>query len=175
LKSFTITRISQVRDISVFCCFTGLANIDVKSLCARDIEVGADSQPWIRKQLYKSRQWAHIPVPPLARLILDSYRTSPNCLSKGVLFPVLSNQKMNAFLKEVADLCGIDKKLTTHCAWHTFAATVTLANNIFMASVSKILGHKNLGMTMKYAKIQDATIGEEMNLLAEKLQFHMNY
>ena len=98
----------------------------------------------------------------------------PECIRKGVLLPVLSNQKMNAYLKEVADLCGITKNLTTHCARHTFATTVTLANNISMESVSKMLGHSSLSMTKKYARILDSTIGKEMNQLAEKLQIHMN-
>jgi site-specific recombinase XerD len=173
-KTLAIPRISQVRDIFVFCCYTGLAYVDVKSLTKTDIIAAPDNTLWIKKQRHKSKIWAHIPILPPAMQILDRYRTNPNCLSKGVLFPVLSNQKMNAYLKEVADLCGIDKKLTTHCARHTFATTVTLANNISMASVSKMLGHTNLSMTMKYAKIQDATIGQEMNQLAEKLQFHMN-
>ena len=88
--------------------------------------------------------------------------------------PVLTNQKMNAYLKEVADLCGITKNLTTHCARHTFATTVTLANGISMESTSKMLGHSSIKMTMKYARILDSTIGQEMNQLAEKLQFHKN-
>jgi site-specific recombinase XerD len=173
-KTLTVPRVSQVRDIFVFCCYTGLAYVDVKSLTKADIITAPDGTLWIKKQRHKSKVWAHIPILPPAMLILDRYKMNPNCMSKGVLFPVLSNQKMNAYLKEVADLCGIDKKLTTHCARHTFATTVTLANNISMASVSKMLGHTNLNMTMKYAKIQDSTIGQEMNQLAEKLQFHMN-
>jgi site-specific recombinase XerD len=81
---------------------------------------------------------------------------------------------MNSYLKEVADLCGITKNLTTHCARHTFATTVTLANKISMESVSKMLGHSSLKMTMKYARILDSTIGKEMDQLAQKLQFQMN-
>ena len=173
-KKFDITRIAQVRDVFVFCCFTGLSYIDVKSLCTKDIETGVDGNIWIRKQRHKSKQWAHIPVLPAAKEIIDRYSDNQQCKTKGVLLPVLSNQKMNAYLKEVADICGITKTLTTHCARHTFATTVTLANQISMESVSKMLGHSSLSMTKKYARILDSTIGREMSGLAEKLKFQQN-
>jgi site-specific recombinase XerD len=151
-----------------------IAFVDVKSLCLKDLETGFDGNLWIKKQRHKSKQWAHIPLLPVAKQIIDKYHANPECIRKGVLLPVLTNQKMNAYLKEVADLCGIRKNLTTHCARHTFATTVTLANKISMESVSKMLGHSSLAMTKKYARILDSTIGQEMNQLAEKLQFHMN-
>ena len=173
-KNFDIPRIAQVRDVFVFCCFTGLAFIDVKSLTARDIEAGKDSDLWIKKQRHKSRQWAHVLLLPPAKQILEKYKLNAGCQKKGVLLPVLSNQKMNAYLKEVADLCGINKNLTTHCARHTFATTVTLANNVSMESVSKMLGHSSLAMTKRYARILDSTIGKEMNQLAARLQFHLS-
>jgi site-specific recombinase XerD len=173
-KHFPIQRTAQVRDVFVFCCFTGLAFVDVKSLCLKDIEDGVDGNLWIKKQRHKSKQWAHVPLLPIAKEILDRYKSNPDCIRKGVLLPVLSNQKMNAYLKEVADLCGITKNLTTHCARHTFATTVTLANHISMESVSKMLGHSSLAMTKRYARILDSTIGQEMNQLADKLQLHMN-
>lgn len=173
-REFAITRIAQVRDVFVFCCFTGLAFIDVKTFTTRDLEQGVDGNLWIRKQRNKSKQWAHIPLLPDAKLIIERYRSNPKCHRKGVLLPVLSNQKMNAYLKEIADLCGIQKNLTTHCARHTFATTVTLANKISMESVSKMLGHSSLSMTQKYARILDSTIGQEMSQLAEKLKDQMN-
>jgi site-specific recombinase XerD len=169
-REFAIARIAQVRDVFVFCCFTGLAFIDVKTLTAKDLQQGVDGNLWIRKQRNKSKQWAHIPLLPDARLIIDQYRSNLQCQRKGVLLPVLSNQKMNAYLKEIADLCGIQKNLTTHCARHTFATTVTLANKISMESVSKMLGHSSLAMTMKYARILDSTIGLEMSQLADKMK-----
>lgn len=168
-REFTIIRIAQVRDVFVFCCFTGLAFIDVKTLTLKDLEQGVDGNLWIRKQRNKSKQWAQIPLLPQARHIIDKYRSNPQCQKKGVLLPVLSNQKMNAYLKEIADLCGIQKNLTTHCARHTFATTVTLANKISMESVSKMLGHSSLNMTRRYARILDTTIGQEMSQLAIKL------
>ena len=173
-KRFLIPRITQIRDIFVFCCFTGLAFVDVKSLNRKDLEAGVDGNLWIKKQRHKSKQWAHIPLLPIAKQIIERYSTNPECIKKDVLLPVPSNQKMNAYLKEVADLCGINKNLTTHCARHTFATTVTLANNISMESVSKMLGHSSLAMTKKYARILDSTIGTEMNQLAEKLKYQVN-
>jgi len=173
-KEFTIKRIAQVRDIFVFCCFTGLAFIDVKTLTAANIEVGVDGNRWIRKQRSKSKQWAHIPLLPVPMKIIERYQADPGCQRKGVLLPVLSNQKMNAYLKEIADLCGIQKNLTTHCARHTFATTVTLANRISMESVSKMLGHSSMNMTRRYARILDTTIGQEMSQLAQKLKDQMN-
>jgi site-specific recombinase XerD len=173
-KDFQIIRIAQVRDVFVFCCFTGLAFIDVKTLTPKDIETGVDGNLWIRKQRNKSRQWAHIPLLPVACQLIERYKDNSDCQRKGVLLPVLSNQKMNAYLKEIADLCGIQKNLTTHCARHTFATTVTLANKISMESVSKMLGHSSLNMTRRYARILDSTIGQEMSQLAEKLKDQMN-
>jgi len=173
-KHIPILRTAQVRDVFVFCCFTGLAFIDVKSLCFKDIEIGFDGNSWIKKQRHKSKQWQHVPLLPVAKQIIEKYSRHPECVRKGVLLPVLTNQKMNAYLKEVADLCGITKNLTTHCARHTFATTVTLANNISMESVSKMLGHSSLAMTKKYARILDSTIGKEMDQLAEKLKFQVN-
>lgn len=173
-KEFPIRRIAQVRDVFVFCCFTGLAFIDVKTLTPGNIEVGADGNHWIRKQRNKSKQWAHIPLLPVPRIIIEQYKLNAECQKKGVLLPVLSNQKMNAYLKEIADLCGIQKNLTTHSARHTFATTVTLANKISMESVSKMLGHSSLNMTRRYARILDSTIGQEMSQLAEKLNNQLN-
>jgi integrase len=173
-KDFSIKRISQVRDIFIFCCFTGLAFIDAKTFCSNDIVLHPDGTPWINKQRHKSKQWAHLPLLPIAQQIIEKYRNNPDCIRKDVLLPVLSNQKMNAYLKEVADLCGINKNLTTHCARHTFATTITLANGISMESTSKMLGHSSLTMTKQYARILDSTIGQEMNKLAQKLQFHIN-
>jgi site-specific recombinase XerD len=143
-------------------------------LCAKDFEKGVDGGMWLKKQRHKSKQWQHVPLLPPAKIILNKYQFNAECLNKGVILPVLTNQKMNAYLKEVADICGIEKNLTTHCARHTFATTVTLANNISMESVSKMLGHSSLTMTKKYARILDSTISKEMNQLAKKIEFQVN-
>ena len=163
-----------MRDVFVFCCFTGLAFVDVKSLTAKDLEAGFDGNIWIKKQRHKSKQMQQVPLLPIAKQIIQRYSTYPECIRKGVLLPVLSNQKMNAYLKEIADICGINKTLTTHCARHTFATTVALANGISLESTSKMLGHASLTMTKRYARILDSTIGQEMTQLAGKLSFQLN-
>jgi site-specific recombinase XerD len=168
-KKFDIPRIDLVKDIFVFCCFTGLAYNDVKSLKREDIETDNKGNHWIRKQRQKTKQWSNIPLLPQATSILGKYSIYPECLKNNLLLPVLSNQKMNSYLKEIADLCGITKNLTMHCARHTFATTVTLANNISMESVSKMLGHASISMTKHYARILDSTIGKEMSGIASEL------
>ncbi len=173
-KKISIPRIAVARDVFVFCCLTGLAFIDVKTLTKNDLEEGSDGTLWIKKQRHKTNQWAHIPLLPQARQIIEKYGTNPVCLLQDVLLPVTSNQKMNAYLKEVSDLCGITKNLTTHCARHTFATTVMLANGVSIESTSKMLGHSNIRMTQKYARILDSTINKEVKQLTGKLNFQLN-
>jgi len=99
---------------------------------------------------------------------MDAYANHPQCVNDGLLLPVLSNQKMNSYLKEIADACGITKELTYHIARHTFATTVTLANGVPIESVSKMLGHKNIRTTQHYAKILDMKVGQDMADLKKK-------
>lgn len=167
-KTFVSARLTQVRDIFVFCCFTGLAYIDVKQLNRNHIGIGIDGQKWIFKDRQKTDTASNIPILPFAQELLDQYADHPQCIQEGKLLPVLSNQKMNAYLKEIADVCGISKKLTFHTARHTFATTVTLTNGISLESVSKMLGHKNLKTTQHYAKILDSKVSEEMKGLKER-------
>src|SRR5690606_23451983 len=110
------------------------------------------------------------PLLPKALTILERYQDHPQCLYEDRLLPVLSNQKMNAYLKEIADVCGIEKPITFHIARHTFATTVTLLNGVPMESVSKMLGHASLRTTQQYAKILDVKVGEDMRLLRERLK-----
>ena len=168
-KEFVSDRLTHVRDVFVFCCFTGLAFIDVKQLRREDLTVGSNGEIVIRKQRQKSGVFYNIPLLPIARQILDKYRDMP--LPNGQVLPVPTNQKMNAYLKEIADVCGIIKTFTTHTARHTFATTVTLANNISIESVSKMLGHKNIKMTQQYAKVLEKTVVREMGELAGKLNY----
>lgn len=158
-KEFDVLRLEQVRDIFLFCCYTGLAYVDVHSLTTGDI-VEEDGRLWIRKARHKTSVMCHIPVIKPARDILDKY--APFVPTTGKLLPVLSNQKMNAYLKEIAALVGIEKDLTTHLARHTFATTVTLANHVSIENVSKMLGHSSIRMTQHYARILDASIENEM-------------
>jgi site-specific recombinase XerD len=119
-------------------------------------------------------QKIRIPLQPMAIEILEKYKEYPICVNTGKVLPVLSNQKMNAYLKEIADLCSIHKNLTFHLARHTFATTVTLSNGVSMESVSKMLGHKNLKTTQHYAKILDRKVSDDMSRLKEKLLNRQN-
>ena len=105
-----------------------------------------------------------------AKALLDKYGNNPECVEKGQLLPVISNQRVNAYLKEIADLCGITKKLTTHTARHTCATVVMLANNVSMENVAKILGHSNTKMTHRYAKVLDSSIMRDMKAVEKNLR-----
>ncbi|WP_158800219.1 site-specific integrase [Pedobacter sp. L105] len=167
-KKFISERLGQVRDVFLFCCFTGLAYVDVFKLKPSHISKGNDGERWVFTSRQKTKTRSAIPLLPTAVAIVDKYATNITCLHKGTLLPVPSNQKMNEFLKEIADLCGIEKKLTSHIARHTFATTVTLSNGVPIESVSKMLGHTNIRTTQHYAKILDIKVGTDMAVLKEK-------
>lgn len=162
-KEFTIPRLAQVRDIFVFCCFTALAFIDVKQLSKEHIIKDNEGNLWINKDRQKTGVMCNIPLLPIAEQILKKYESHPGCIKDGVLLPVLSNQKMNSYLKEIADLCGIEKKLSTHLARHTAATVVFLANQVTIENVARILGHRKLQMTQHYAKVLDSSIMRDMS------------
>lgn len=164
-KVFTIPRLAHVREIFVFCCYTGLSYADVKKLSDDDIGRGFGGKLWIFTNREKTETASNIPLLPKALEILSRYSDYPPCVSKGKLLPVLSNQKMNSYLKEIADLCGITKKLTFHMARHTFATTVTLSNDVPIETVSKMLGHTDIKTTQHYAKLLDTRIGRDMDRL----------
>lgn len=169
-KDFNNERLSQVRYIFLFSCFTGLAYIDTQNLTQNHITIGLDGNKWIFTKRQKTKTRANIPLLPQAEQIIEKYRDHPTCLNSGKLLPVLSNQKMNAYLKEIADLCNINKELTYHIARHTFATTITLSNGVPIESVSKMLGHTNIKTTQHYAKILDQKVGEDMSNLKSILQ-----
>lgn len=168
VKKFTIERLSLVRDIFLFSCFTGLAYVDVKKLTRMNITTGIDGEKWIHTNRQKTETASNIPLLPIAEQIISKYKDNPLCAADDRLLPVLSNQKMNAYLKEMADLTGINKELTFHIARHTFATTVTLTHGVPIESVSKMLGHKNLRTTQHYAKILDRKVSEDMKVLRSK-------
>jgi site-specific recombinase XerD len=112
---------------------------------------------------------SNIPLLPIAEEIIRKYENHPLVSNSGKLLPVFSNQKINEYLKTIADNCNINKKLTFHCARHTFATTITLSNNVPIESVSKMLGHKSIKTTQHYAKILDSKVSNDMNALKEKL------
>ena len=167
-KEFTIKRLEVVRDIFLFCSFSGLAFIDVKQLNPSHLITDSNGTLWIRKPRQKTGNMCNIPVIQPAKVILDKYKDHPDCLKQNVLLPVLSNQKMNSYLKEIADLCGITKKLSTHVARHTAATVVFLANNVSIENVAKILGHSSTKMTQHYAKVLDSSILRDMQQVEAK-------
>uniref|UniRef100_UPI00404835FA site-specific integrase n=2 Tax=Flavobacterium sp. TaxID=239 RepID=UPI00404835FA len=169
-KDFKTERLSLVRDIFLFSCFTGLAYIDVKNLTKSHISFGIDGEKWIFTHRQKTESASKIPILPVTQMIIDKYENHPQCNNEHKLLPILSNQKMNAYLKEIAAICEIEKELTFHIARHTFATTVTLTNGVPIESVSKMLGHKNLRTTQHYAKVLDRKVSEDMKILKEKFK-----
>ena len=169
-KKFAIPRLTQVKDIFLFSCYTGLAYIDVKKLTKNNIVIGIDGNYWINTTRAKTETRSNVPLLPPALALIEKYKDHPQAINQMSLLPILSNQKMNAYLKEIADLCGINKELTYHCARHTFATTVTLTNGVSIESVSKMLGHKNLRTTQHYAKILDKKVSADMSILFNKFK-----
>jgi site-specific recombinase XerD len=170
-KEFVTERLNQVKDIFVFACFTGLAYIDVKQLTVSNISMGIDGGKWIFTHRQKTETASRIPLLPIPEELIQKYAEHPQCINENKLLPVLSNQKMNSYLKEIADVCGIKKDLTFHIARHTFATTVTLTNGVPIESVSKMLGHKNIKTTQHYAKILDKKVSEDMKILKDKFNY----
>lgn len=167
-KEFKTERLALVRDIFLFSCFTGLAYIDVKNLTKSHISIGIDGEKWIFTHRQKTESASKIPILPVTQMIIDKYENHPQSNNQERLLPILSNQKMNAYLKEIAGVCEIEKDLTFHIARHTFATTVTLTNGVPIESVSKMLGHKNLRTTQHYAKVLDRKVSEDMKMLRDK-------
>ncbi len=161
-KDFEMPRLDIVRDIFLFCCYSGLAFVDVKSLKADHIVIGFDGKKWIKKPRQKTGITSILPLLPQAQLIINKYADHPKVLSEDIVLPVLSNQKMNAYLKEISDLCGIKKILTTHVARHTFATTVTLSKDVPIEVVAKMLGHSSIRQTGSYAIVEENLISRHM-------------
>ena len=173
-KDFKTERLSLVRDIFLFSCFTGLAYIDVKNLTKSHISIGIDGEKWIFTHRQKTESASKIPILPVTQMIIDKYSDHPQSNNEDKLLPILSNQKMNAYLKEIAGVCEIEKELTFHIARHTFATTVTLTNGVPIESVSKMLGHKSLRTTQHYAKVLDKKVSEDMMVLRDKFNVSGN-
>jgi len=161
-KDFPLERIRIVRDVFIFAAFTGLAFIDVQQLSPEHIVEDANGNLWIRKTRQKTKNMCNIPLLDIPLEILRKYADHPVCQKKRVLLPVPCNQKMNSYLKEIADLCLIKKNLTTHAARHSYATSVRLANGVSIENVAKMLGHSNIKMTQHYARVLDSSILRDM-------------
>lgn len=157
-----LPRLEKARDFFLFGCFTGLAYIDIKTLKPEHFEKDDEGRIWIHKKRVKTGIMSNIPLLPMAKMILEKY--------KGVdkLIPIQDASDINKYLKDIAILCNINKHITFHTSRHTFASTVTLANNISIEVVSKMLGHTNTRMTAHYAKLVDKCIAEQMDGIFDK-------
>ncbi len=165
----SMPRLDIVRDLFVFSCFSGLAYIDVANLTMDNIRKGVDGNLWIITQRKKTKIPSNVPLLPKALELIDKYKLFPAKKTKYHIFPQLSNQKLNAYLKELADLASIDKNLTFHMARHTFATTITLANGVPIESISSMLGHKNIRTTQIYSKVINEKVSKDMNKLRKIL------
>lgn len=172
-KEFPLERLTLVRDVFIFAAFTGLAFIDVQQLAPEHIVRDNNGNLWIRKPRQKTKNMCNIPLLDIPQEILRKYANHPTCRKKGVLLPVPCNQKMNSYLKEIADICMIRKNLTTHCARHSYATSVCLANGVSLENVAKMLGHSNIKMTQHYARVLDSSILRDMNQVQAALSSNM--
>ncbi|MDR1055234.1 MAG: site-specific integrase [Prevotellaceae bacterium] len=161
-KDFGMERLNYVRDVFIFCVFSGLAYMDVNNLRAEHFTKDNNGDVWIRKAREKTDNMCNIPLLKIPQMILEKYRDNPLCVKSGRLLPVTSNQKMNSYLKEIATRCNISKTLTTHTARYTYASIVCLANGVSMENVAKMLGHSDIRMTQHYAKVMDSSIKRDM-------------
>lgn len=169
-RKFSITRLEEVKDAYLFMCFTGYAFKDASSLSSENIVKYFDGEDWIVKNRQKTLCRENVPILPVAGEIIKKYETHPCRLLHNRLLPFISNQKFNAYLKEIASLLGIEKNLTAHTARHTFATTVTLSNGVPIETVSALLGHKSTRTTQIYAKIVAEKISKDMKMLKEELK-----
>jgi len=164
-----LPRLEKAKDMFLFGCFTGLSYIDIKTLSPEHFEKDNTGRIWIKKRRVKTGVLSRIPLLPIAKLILDKYKGGEK------LLPIQDPADINKYLKDIAILCDIKKRITFHTSRHTFASTVTLANNISLEVVSKMLGHTNTRMTNHYAKLIDKCIGEQMDKLMDTFTRDSNY
>jgi integrase len=169
-KVFSNRRLDVVKDIFLFSCYTSYAPIDVMNLRQGNYSLDDDLDSWLRTKRQKTKVKTNVLVIPPLKRIIEKYKDDPECVEDNRLVPKLSNTKMNAYLKEVADLCDIDKNLTWYVGRHTFATTVALANGIPMEIISQIMGHKRITQTQHYAKLMDGSVKKHMKNLGNNFE-----
>lgn len=159
-------RLSTIQDLFIFCCYTGLAYNEMANLEKQNIQIGFDKINWIQMKREKTQRQISIPILPKAQEIIEKYSTASNRI-----FPSISNQKFNSYLKEISAITGIEKRLTHHTARKTFASTVLLYNDVPMEIVSELLGHSNMVITQEsYGKVVQKKVSQEMSKLSQKLK-----
>jgi len=168
-KKFEIQRLEDIKNLFLFSCYTGMAFIDVQSLTANHLVTGIDGKRWIVTRRTKTDTEVNIPILRQAQDILDMYHKRYMKVGQSQLLPKISNQKMNAYLKEIADICGVAKRLTTHVARFTFATTICAGNGVPIDTAQKLLGHKRLLTTQHHYRTSRERIATDMNELERKL------
>lgn len=169
-KVFISNRLDRVRDLFVFSCYTGISYVDIMNLTPNHLVLGMDGGNWIMTKRQKTNSTVKVPLLAQALDIVNKYKDHPSTAVNGSLLPVLSNEKLNVFLKEVANFVGIQKNLTFHMARHTFATTVTLSNGVPIETVSKLLGHSKIATTQIYARVLENKVSNDMNALKDILR-----
>ncbi|ALJ04512.1 integrase [Pseudalgibacter alginicilyticus] len=172
--NFPIERLERVTDLFVFSCYTGISYADIITLNKFNISKGIDGNDWIISKRQKTKIPIKVPILEKAQEMIDKYKDHPMTQITETLFPVITNEKLNLYLKEVADACGIKKNLTFHMARHTFATTVTLSNGVPIETVSKLLSHTKISTTQIYARVVERKVSEDMEDLKAKLQIQRN-
>jgi site-specific recombinase XerD len=168
-KEFTIERLTEVRDVFLFSCYTGFAYQDVYNLTPNNIVIGIDGEKWIATDRKKTGIPEIVPLLPIALEIVEKYKNHLRCRTKNRLLPVNTNQYYNGYLKEIAQICGIQKYLITHMARHTFATTILLEQDVPIETVSQLLGHRSIRTTQIYAKASQKKVSQNMKALKENL------
>lgn len=159
---FPIERLERVRGLFLFGCYTGISYVDIKNLKPKHILEGMDGNNWIITHRQKTKTKVKVPLFDKAKLLLEEYENHPMAVISETLFPIISNEKVNLYLKEIANPVGIKKNLTFHMARHTFATTVTLSNGVPIETVSKLLGHTRVATTQIYARVLEEKLSVEM-------------
>lgn len=161
-------RLEVIKDMFLMSAFTGLAFTDVSQLTDEHIVTDNDGNKWIRKPRQKTKQMSNIPLLDVPLAIIEKYQGDKKAAKKGVLLPIPCNQVMNRYLKEIAEICKINKHLTMHTARHTYA-TLCLSQGVSLKNVSKMLGHASVKMTERYARVLDSSILRDMNSIRNTL------
>ena len=164
-----VNRLNIVKDLFVFSCYTGISYIDLNNLTRDNIVKGIDGNDWLITKRQKTKTNVKIPLLDKALELVFKYENHPRVVANNGILPRLSNQRINAYLKEIADLCKIKKNLTFHIARHTFATTVTLSNGVPIETVSKLLGHTKIATTQIYAKVIERKVSDDINALKIKM------
>lgn len=168
-KVISVDRLAYIRDLFVFSVYTGFSYIDAINLTMEEVSLGIDGERWIYTTRGKNDQTVRIPLLPKALELINKYKSDPRSVHNGTVFPSISNQKLNAYLKEIAILCGLKSNLTFHVARHTFATTIALSNGLPIETLSRILGHSRISTTQIYAKVIEEKVSSDMKALKNNL------